>query len=382
MMQFENLPNKVRILYVIDSMTRDGAETQLLKTLSRLPSSEFEAFIVLSREAGERFDQLVTLPIVQNVTILNDGRRASVSSMLENVFKLGGVVKATEPDLIHSWLWYSNFLCGLASRFSLSSHLPLIVSQRGDYQARYGRFRLWLTEKVIYNRADVILTNAAGIRDNLCSRYPEKQIVWIKNIIDIPPLPTPRQEGVEGEVPHIVSVGRLAAEKGHQFLIEALHLLNTKFDFPDFRATIFGEGELNNELRRLIDNYQLSDRVQLPGFCDDVFSALSCANLFVLPSLHESSPNALIEAMGVGVPCIASAVGGILDLIDDGESGLLIPPAASDALAETIHRVLTNRELAENLGKRARRKIQDMFDNDQSIGQLETVYRECYAAKR
>ena len=372
----------MRILYVIDSMTRDGAETQLLKTLMRLHPEEFEAFVVLSREAGERSDQLATLPIVQNLTILNYGRRASVSSMLENVFKLGGVVKATEPDLIHSWLWYSNFLCGLAHQFSLSSHLPLIISQRGDYQARYGRFRLWLTEKVIYNRADVILTNAAGIRDNLRSRYPEKQISWIRNIIDIPPLSTPRQEGTEADVPHIVSVGRLAAEKGHQFLIEALHLLNTKFNFPDFRATILGEGSLESELRRLVNRYQLSDRVHLPGFCDDVFPILSSANLFVLPSLHESSPNALIEAMGVGIPSIASAVGGILDLIDDGESGLLIPPAASDALAETIHRVLTNRELAENLGKQARQKIQNMFDNDQSIGQLETIYRECYTAKR
>ena len=101
---------------------------------------------------------------------------------------------------------------------------------------------------------------------------------------------------------------------------------------------------------------------------------LSTAHLFVLPSLHESSPNALIEAMGVGLPCIASGVGGVLDLIKDQENGLLIPPRSSEALAEAINCLLTNWELAAYLGKNARRRIEEMFDNDRSIQQLEEVY--------
>ena len=180
------------------------------------------------------------------------------------------------------------------------------------------------------------------------------------------------RRGDRGEVKRIVSVGRLSSEKGYKFLIEALNGLNTAFT-----ATILGDGVLKEELCRLIDQYDLSNLIDLPGFSEDVFPILSDADLFVLPSLHEGSPNALIEAMAVGLPCIASAVGGVLELIEDGQSGLLVPPTDSEALTAAIHRVLTDRVLAEHLAKNAQLKIRGMFNSNTSIQELEAVYQEC-----
>ena len=382
--------NRTRILYVIDSMGRGGAETQLLKTLARLSIDRFEAFIVLSREPGASYEQLATLPIVQEITVLHDTSRLEshphrsrfpILSVVQNAFRLAGIIKSVKPAIIHSWLWYSNLLCGLVRQFPLTSSrvgpsCPLIVSQRGDYYARYGRTRLWLTEKLIYRHADVLLTNSDRIRDNLRHRYPDKCILAIRNFLELPDLP-PQSPSKTPPPWHIVSVGRLTGEKGYQYLIEALHLLNTKFNRQNFTATILGDGGLRADLAQLANRYQLSDRVQMPGFCDDIFSMLSTAHLFVLPSLHESSPNALIEAMGVGLPCIASGVGGILDLIEHRENGLLIPPRASRALAEAINALLTDQELAVHLGRNARQRIEEMFDNDRSIEQLEAVYQDC-----
>ena len=381
---------RTRILYVIDSMGRGGAETQLLKTLARLPIDKFEAFIVLSREQGASYDQLAALPIVQEIIVLHDTSRFNsqahrgrfpILSLVRKAFRLAGIVKSVKPAIIHSWLWYSNLLCGLMRQFSLTpsgvgSSWPLIVSQRGDYYARYGRARLWLTEKLIYRHADVLLTNSDRIRDNLRHRYPEKRILAIRNLLDLPDI-APQSPSDTPPVWHIVSVGRLTPEKGHRYLIEALHLLNTKFNRQNFTATILGDGALKADLAQLANRYHLSDRIQMPGFCNDIFSMLSTAHIFVLPSLHESSPNALIEAMGVGLPCIASSVGGVLDLIDHQENGLLIPPGASGALAEAINDILINQELAVDLGRNARRKIEEMFDNDRSIQQLQAVYQDC-----
>ena len=377
--------NRTRILYVIDSMGRGGAETQLLKTLARLPLDQFEAFIVLSREPGASYDQLAALPIVQEIIVLRDTSRFEsqshrsrfpILSLARKAFRLAGIIKSVKPAIIHSWLWYSNLLCGLVRQFSLSGpYCPLIVSQRGDYYARYGRTRLWLTEKLIYRHADVLLTNSDRIRDSLRHRYPDKRILAIRNFLELPDLPPQSPIGTPW-VWHIVSVGRLTAEKGHQYLIEALYLLHTKFNRQNFTATILGDGTLRTNLVQLVNRYHLSDRVQMPGFCDDVFPMLSTAHLFVLPSLHESSPNALIEAMAVGLPCIASSVGGVLDLIDHQENGLLIPPQASGALAEAINTLLTNHELAVCLGRNARRRIEEIFDNDRSIQQLEAVYQD------
>ena len=233
-----------------------------------------------------------------------------------------------------------------------------------------------MTEKIIYRHADAILTNSDRIRDNLRHRYPDKRILAIRNLLDLPNL-QPQSSSDAPPVWHIASVGRLTAEKGHQYLIEALHLLNTKFNRQNFTATILGDGTLKIDLEQLANRYHLSDRIQMPGFCDDIFSMLSTAHLFVLPSLHESSPNALIEAMGVGLPCIASNVGGVLDLIEHQENGLLIPPRASGALAEAINRLLTDQELAVYLGRNAKQRIEEMFDNDRSIQQLEAVYQDC-----
>ena len=382
--------SRTRILYVIDSMGRGGAETQLLKTLARLPADRFEAFIVLSREPGASYDQLAALPIVQEIIVLHDTSRFNseahrgrfpILSLMQKAFRLAAIIKLVKPAIIHSWLWYSNLLCGIVRQFSLTPlgrnpSYSLIVSQRGDYYARYGRTRLWLTEKLIYRHADVLLTNSDRIRDNLRHRYPDKRILAIRNLLDLPDLP-PQSPSDTPPLWHIVSVGRLTVEKGYQYLIEALYLLNTKFNRQNFTATILGDGTLRTNLAQLTNRYDLSDRIQMPGFCDDIFSVLSTAHLFVLPSLHESSPNALIEAMGVGLPCIASGVGGVLDLIDHQENGLLIPPRASGALAEAINDILTNRELAVYLGRNARRKIERMFDNDGSIQQLQAVYQDC-----
>ena len=133
---------------------------------------------------------------------------------------------------------------------------------------------------------------------------------------------------------------------------------------------------MNDELSCLANSHNLTDRLCLPGFYEDVFPILSDADLFVLPSLHESAPNALIEAMGIGLPCIASDVGGVSDLIEDRKSGMLVPAADPEALARAIHCVLTDGSLAETLGEQAQAKIHRLFDNEQSIQQLEVLYRE------
>ena len=171
----------------------------------------------------------------------------------------------------------------------------------------------------------------------------------------------------------VVCVGRFAPEKGHRYLIGALNRL----DCTDFswQCTFLGDGELQSELSDLSENLNLSDKITFPGFCDDVYPVLLQADLFVLPSLHEGSPNALIEAMGLGLPCIASDVGGIKDLIENGKNGILVPPRDSDSLSKALHHLLTNQNIAIDLGRNARKTIREKFDNTKSIRKLEEIYK-------
>ena len=362
----------MRILYVIDSMTKDGAESQLLKTLARLPSEQYQVSVVLSRAEGARAEELVSTPCVREVITLaaEGGRR----HLLEKAFALAGIVKATQPHIVHSWLWYSNFLCGLSRKFGFWRRIPFVASQRGDYHARYSKFRLWLTEKIIYNTADILLTNAEPIQRYLQQQYPDKKIYSLPNLLELPTKVWQQPQQSDSEETLIVSVGRLAPEKGHRYLITALNLL--KQQGLACRCTFLGEGELEAELRSLVEEYGLSAQVAFPGFCEDVFSVLLTADVFVLPSLHESSPNALIEAMAVGMPCIASDVGGIVDLIEDQKNGLRIPPKDPEALASAIHRLLTDSDFATVLGQNARATIQQKFDSTESMRKLEAIYQQ------
>ena len=361
----------MRILYVIDSMTKDGAESQLLKTVAALPAEQYEVSVVLSRAEGARAAELAAMPCVREVTTLVHGSKRR--QVLEKAFTIAGIINATKPDLVHSWLWYSNFLCGLSRKCGFWRHIPFIASQRGDYHARYSKFRLWLTEKVIYNTADVLLTNSEPIQRYLCQRYPDKKIQSIPNLLELPTeVWTQRQTPKEKEK-LIVSVGRFAPEKGHRYLLEALNVLNQQEDTA-WRCTFLGEGELEAELRALVSEYGLSEQIAFPGFCEDVFSVLFAADVFVLPSLHESSPNALIEAMGIGMPCIASDVGGIVDLIEDEANGIRVPPKDPGALAAALDRLLTDASFARALGRNARVTIQQKFNSAESIKKLEDVY--------
>ncbi len=360
----------MRILYVIDSMTKDGAESQLLKTLAHFEPDRYDVHVVLSRAEGERFSELTALPCVRDVTIL--AGKNSRRKLIEKAFTLGGIVKAVEPDIVHSWLWYSNFLCGVSCKFGLWADIPFIASQRGDYHARYSKFRLWWTEKVIYNTADCLLTNSEQIQRHLHQRYPNRYIISIPNILELPAEVWTHQQKDVSEEKLIVCVGRLAPEKGHRYLIEALGLLNHK-DIS-WRCTFLGEGELEAELRTLSEEHNLSDKVIFPGFCDDVYAELLKSDVFVLPSLHEGSPNALIEAMGIGMPCIASDVGGIKDLIENEKNGIRVPAQDSKALATALHRMLVAPEFASELGRNARTTIQQKFNTAKSIQRLEDIY--------
>ena len=363
--------DKMRILYVIDSMTKDGAESQLLKTLTAFAPDKYEVYVVLSRVEGERIAELANLPCIRDVTTLAGESRQV--KLFEKAFALGGIIKAVKPDIVHSWLWYSNFLCGVSRRWGLWRKIPFIVSQRGDYHARYAKFRLWLTEKFIYNTADCLLTNSVQIQGHLHHLYPDRKIISISNLLELPDEEWKPPQVGEDEDKLIICVGRFAPEKGHCYLIEALRLRNRKY--VRWHCTFFGEGELESELRELAASHQLSDKLMFPGFSEDVFSELLKADVFVLPSLHEGSPNALIEAMGVGMPCIASDVGGVKDLIDNEKNGIRVPPQDSVALAEALHRLLTDTDFAKELGKNARATIQQKFNSTESIRKLEEIYQ-------
>ncbi len=175
----------------------------------------------------------------------------------------------------------------------------------------------------------------------------------------------------------IGSVGWLTDVKGHRFLVDALALL--KNEYHDLHLVIIGTGNQHDALLRRAEQAGISHAVHLLGHREDIDACLAGFDCFVLPSLNEGMGRALIEAMAAGLPVIASRVGGIPALVEDGKNGLLVPAGDSSALADAIRKVIDDATWAVELGTRASKTIDTSYGATAMVRSIESTYRKALA---
>jgi N-acetyl-alpha-D-glucosaminyl L-malate synthase BshA len=143
---------------------------------------------------------------------------------------------------------------------------------------------------------------------------------------------------------------------------------------PDVDLLLIGDGPERPAVDRLIRKFELNDRVRCPGFKRDVYQYLRCASVFALSSELEGAPLSLLEAMSCGLPVVATDVGGISEIVSDGENGVLVPFGDIDAFADKLYAILTDRTLASKLGKHARDTIVNRHTAEKVVPQYEAIY--------
>ncbi len=190
-----------------------------------------------------------------------------------------------------------------------------------------------------------------------------------------------QQTGGESGVKEILFVGRLIRRKGVQYLVEALSLIRREVDA---RLIIVGEGFLKGELKRLAQEMRLGDFVSFPGKVsqEELEGHYRNCDVFVLPAIHDASGDTeglgvvLLEALGFKKPVVASRVGGIADIIEDGKTGLLVPEKDAQALAHAIVRILRDEKLSRALGQRGYKRVGDVFSWEKIVAGLIQIYSE------
>jgi glycosyltransferase involved in cell wall biosynthesis len=173
----------------------------------------------------------------------------------------------------------------------------------------------------------------------------------------------------------LLYTGRLAAEKGLPVLFESLALLRDK-DI-DYELTLVGDGPDRAALEMLANRLGIADRLRFAGFADQngVRDLLMASDIFILPSFAEGVPVSLMEAMACGVPVIATNVGGVTELVEPEKTGLVVPPASVDALAEAIARYLSDPDLRRLVAENGRRKVEADFNLDTEVDRLASLFR-------
>ena len=335
----------MRIVQIIPSFGMGGAETMCA---------------ALSRQLLLDGHQVSAISLSGEKTVISQRLEASgvpvyyldkaLGSGLQCVGQLKKLLKTLQPQLIHTHLHALKY-AALAS-----SGVP-IVHTIHNQAAREAVFLDKQIGKYCFRRGRALpVALTREIRQSVMDVYglPEEKVSLVPNGIDLSACQEKEDYALHYPV-EILHVGRFFPQKNHAAILGAAALLKKRG--INARIHCYGDGPLLEQTRQAAQKQGLAGQVLFEGVTSDVFTPMSQADLFILPSSWEGMPMTVIEAMGTGLSVIASRVGGVPDMVTDGESGLLIEPTA-EALAAAIEKLARNEALRQSLGKKAREEAQ------------------------
>ena len=333
----------MRCLFVSAGMLYGGAERVTSILVNEWAKRGCETKILVTRTDG-----ISKYPLSQNVEMVScyaEVKKAKVGQ-LAIIKTIRAICKEWKPDVVIS---FYNDLCALASIAVLDLHVPLIYSERNDPNRTNQRKIDQVYRKIVENRANKIVFQTKGAQECYRQKVQKKSVV-ILNPLDTTAFPI---HDFLHEKKEIVSVGRLEPQKNQKLLLEAFSMVTD--ELPDYNLVIYGEGSLRKELETYIESKGLTNKVFLPGVKSGIQEYIKDASLFVLSSDYEGIPNALIEAMAMGLPCISTdcSPGGAREVIKSSVNGVIVPCENKKMLARAIKEAINDKEKAKQMGNLA-----------------------------
>ena len=279
-------------------------------------------------------------------------------------------------EVIHSHGYQGNVLFGLMPRWL--RRLLLVATVHGwTHRRPFGRMALyqWLDRQALRFVDQTVVVTESMLALKAIRRL--KRVTVIRNGIDTSGRAIERRDG-DATTCVIGAAGRLSPEKGFDRLIEALALVRQTG--LDARLIVIGEGAERPRLEQLISAKGLAGVVQLPGYRTDIDRFLAEVDLFVVSSLTEGAPMSVLEAMRARTPIVATAVGGIPDMLDYGQAGILVEPGDAAALARAIRFSIRERGQTRDRVSRAHNRVKECYDRGNMAQAYCALYRKCLAS--
>ncbi len=361
-----------------------GAEKLAYEFALRLDPARFKSYLCTirdrpdRREANERDREQLASAAVEYIEL---GESSEFPLRPAPWRRLHATLRRESIDVVHAHMPRASVPGSILARLA---RVPVVVSHEHGSAITGKRIRPFLDRHVVARLSTVILVVSDWDRRQLIEleRIPAERIAVLPNGIVTPPEAGPDVRpglGLSDADRLIGAVGRLYPEKGYDDLIRAAALLDATGAGGSITCAIVGIGPEEPRLRELIGELGVGDRVRLVGRRSDVPDFIRALDAAVMCSTREGSPLALLEYMAGGAPIVASAVGGIPEVLQDGVSGLLVAPSDPPALARALQRILDDHELARALGQAARARQRSEYDLNVVVARLEDLYERCYA---
>ncbi len=352
--------------------SRGGAFTHVARLSSELSARGHEVAVCGPHQAQRhRLDvEFIPCEIVRPVSPLADAR---------SLRELAGIVRRFRPDLIHAHGSKGGILAR-AARIA-SPRTPVIVTPHqfgfANYFAGRGqRIGYRLIERAMVPLASRILCVCEDEARLAGEIGAGRKARVVYNGIDLPRVgvPHPRVAALRERGPVVCAVAELHPRKGVTTLVEAM--VGIHAGHPHAALVVAGEGEERDRIERLATELGLEQRVVLLGLVEDVTGVLAAADVFVNPAWAEAFPYAVLEAMAVGTPVVATDAGGTREAIENGVTGRLVPAREPQALAKAVSAVLADPEAGRALAVAAHARVQERFSYSGMIEGTLAVYRE------
>jgi glycosyltransferase involved in cell wall biosynthesis len=349
----------------IGSLTGGGAERVICNLANFLIEKGHQATIITNVEADGFYAP--DSRIGRYVLLYDKERKNPLFNFLHCMKRLKKYVTENSSDHYVVFLPLTTVML-LSLRKKISGRI--LVSERGDPEQNSKLMKFFLKKWI--SRADGVVFQTEVAKAWYEPYLKKAENVVIPNAIN-PAFIRPKYEGERDKV--IIGAGRLNDQKNFSLLISSFARIAEKF--PEYKLVIYGKGSLLESLQNLAKEKGVGDQVEFPGYVPDMPEILEKASMFVLSSDYEGMPNALMEAMALGVPCVSTDCGGggARFLIQDSVNGLLVPIQDEDAMAQAMEKILNAPEMAAKLGENGR-KLQQTLAPEKIYGEWEAFIKE------
>jgi len=417
---------KKRVLFVITQSEMGGAQRFLYNLLSRLDKNRYEIMVAVSADGGGELFKLIGSLQIRTNELVHLRRNISPIQDILAVFELRRLIRKFRPNIIFLNSSKAGFIGSLAAKFT-SYHLPIPIHsnidsmnhwknkwkiENGKWKMRpkviyriggwsfndpWPKWKKWLfivLEKISAKWKDIIIVNNQHDLEQArkLKIKPREKIVLIYNGLDVYKMDfLPREKAIMEigkfrnlEIKKInypitellnykFIIGTIAnfyPPKGLKYLVETAEHFKNK---DEVVFVVIGDGQERGELENLIDQKGLRKKVLLLGQIPDAYKYLPAFDIFVLPSVKEGFPWVVIEAMAAKLPVVATKVGAVPEIIEDGKNGFIVEPARPEQIAAKIQDLLNDDHLRQELGIQAHQTVLFKFELDKMVKQVENL---------
>jgi glycosyltransferase involved in cell wall biosynthesis len=356
-------------LHIDTARTWRGGQNQVLVTVLGMRAAGHRAMLVAHPDGELR------ARAAEGLELLPLAPRTEMD--LSAAWRLSRAIKQLRPDVVHAHDPHAVAMAALALSMSTQpKRAPLVAARRVDFRLKRNALSRWK-----YDQVDCFICSSEAIRQMLIADgVAAARAVTVHEGIDLahvaaaPPAPLHEELWLPHGSPIVGNVAALVAHKGQRHLVDAAALVVRRV--PDARFIIAGAGELRESLEHQIRHLGLEKHVLLTGFRPDVLSVLKAFDIFVMSSVTEGLGTSLLDAMACGKPIVATTAGGIPEVVQDGTTGLLVPPRDPQAMADAIVTLLENEPLRRQMGEAGLARVSARFSAERMVLDTLDVYAQ------